>query len=382
LAFVFPTYRRTHWPKWRLRIGVKLYDWLCGGGNLGKSSVWSRSETIERLPNLRQEGLTGAVRYFDGQTSDVRLVIDTLRGASAAGATLANYVKLVDARREGDRWRCTVEDRLAERTFSFHARGIVNAAGPWADRLPHAKAKLRLTKGVHLVVDRRRLPLDDAAVVAAGRRILFAIPWGERVILGTTDTDYDGPPESPRCEPADQRYVLELIGAAFPGARLADDDVIATWAGLRPLVDEGAASPTDASREHEITLTEPGWWDVTGGKLTTYRLMGEQTIDRVAKFLNLRAPNSSTAKTPLLSGVQGDYPSSVEPPPFERETVEQLCREQWAVHLADVMTRRTSWRVYHADHARLAEQTARWMAELLGWNDDRVSEELAVYRDR
>jgi glycerol-3-phosphate dehydrogenase len=259
------------------------------------------------------------------------------------------------------------------------AKAVVNASGPWSDRLPNSQTSLRLTKGVHLVVDRDRLPVPDAVVMAEGERILFAIPWGERVILGTTDTDYDGPLDNPTCDDADARYVLDVVNAAFPRAGLTAADIVSTWAGLRPLVADPHGKPSDISRRHEVKMNRPGWWDVTGGKLTTYRLMAEETVDAIAKHANGRVSKCRTANLPLLepSDVMA---SGILPPPIAQSVVEHCCRNEWARHLDDVMIRRTSWRHYHRDHLEIAGRTAHWMASLLGWDESTIDAEIARYR--
>ena len=286
LAFVFPSYRGSDWPFWQLRIGVKIYDLLCGGKNFGSSASLDRQSLLAWAPRLNPDQLAGAVRYFDALTNDARLVLDTLRSAAHHGALLANYLRFKDARREGGSWICEVEDLLTHQPHTIRARAIVNATGPWAARLPHSRVRLRLTKGIHLVIERGRLPVPDAVVMTAENRILFAIPWGERVILGTTDTDYTGDIEAVRTEREDVEYLLGIANNLFPDVALSQRDVISTWAGLRPLVATGkTGSPSDLSRSHQITNPEPGWWDVAGGKLTTYRLMAEETVDEMAKWL-------------------------------------------------------------------------------------------------
>ncbi|MGB7157003.1 MAG: glycerol-3-phosphate dehydrogenase/oxidase, partial [Tepidisphaeraceae bacterium] len=324
LPFIFPTHRGSEWKRWKLAIGVKAYDLLCSGQNLGKSEVLSHDETLAKLPGLEPKGLTGAVRYFDGLTNDARLVLDTIRSAAAAGAIVANYTALESASADGDLWKCRVSDtlqwhgRLAHASateihgrdahatkIEVRARCVVNATGAWADTLAASGVELRLTKGVHLVVDRARLNIPDAVVMAEGSRILFAIPWGERVILGTTDTDYDGPVDSPICDETDVRYVLRVVNDSFPRAKLEPNDVISSWAGLRPLIaggSNGKGKPSDISRRHQIRMTQPGWIDVAGGKLTTYRLMAEQTVDEVVDYTKRPAARCTTDVTPLLSG--------------------------------------------------------------------------------
>jgi glycerol-3-phosphate dehydrogenase len=382
LPFIFPTRRGTEWKRWKLSIGVKVYD-LLAGKNFGKSRTLSRDEVLAVLPQLNPADLTGAVRYFDGMTNDARLVLDTLRSAHANGALLLNYASAERPQRQGDVWRVTVTDRLTNAATELRAKTIVNAAGAWADRFPQSQVKLRVTKGVHLVIDRTRLNIPDAITMTQGSRVLFAIPWGERVILGTTDTDYSGPLDNPSCEPEDVRYILDVTNHNFPAANIAAADVISTWAGLRPLIGGGSnqqGKPSDISRAHQIRMPQPGWIDVAGGKLTTYRLMAEQTIDAVINFTKTSSKPANTAETPLLPHEPQPRFSGILPPPLSREAVEHYCRNEWAVHLYDVMVRRTSWRYYHRDHFAIAEQVARWMAECLSWDDDRAQREIAEYR--
>jgi glycerol-3-phosphate dehydrogenase len=229
------------------------------------------------------------------------------------------------------------------------------------------------------VIDRRRLPIPDAVVLTEGDRILFAIPWGERVILGTTDTDYDGPIASPSCDDEDVAYILDVVAVLFPEAGISGADILSFWAGLRPLVADRHGNPSDISRRHEITPGEPGWWDVTGGKLTTYRLMAEQTVDRVAGALSRQTPRCRTAEEPLLPAADTEGLSAVVPPPATERAVEHYCRNEWARHLDDVMIRRTYWHHYRADRQEIAPSVAGWMAQALGWDPATTAAELAVY---
>jgi glycerol-3-phosphate dehydrogenase len=236
-----------------------------------------------------------------------------------------------------------------------------------------------LTKGVHLVIDRRRLAVRDAVIMTEGNRILFAIPWGQRVILGTTDTDYAGLPEDVRTLPEDIRYILDVVNAAFPAAAISEADIISTWAGLRPLIADSEGHPSDVSRAHEIRSPEPGWWDVAGGKLTTYRLIAEQTINRVEEFLDRRRSSCRTAEVPLLEPGETEGVSAIVPPALAQPAVEHYCRNEWAVHLDDVMVRRGGWHYYLPDARERATLVARWMGQTLGWDSDRQEQELQRY---
>jgi glycerol-3-phosphate dehydrogenase len=379
LPFIFPTYRGNRdWVLWQLKIGVKIYDLLCGGRNLGKSTWLSQGDVLQKVPGLVAEGLNGAVRYYDGLTNDARLTIDTLRSAVASGASVLNYCRYQDATRS-ELWECELEDRLAQQTFKVRARAVVNATGPWADGLPHSRVKLRATKGIHLVVEKARLPVCETVVMSEGKRILFAIPWGERTIIGTTDTDYNGSLDNVQADATDIAYVLKVTNQFFPGARLSEADVISAWAGLRPLVADPNGKPSDVSRAHEIHNPEPGWWDVAGGKLTTYRLMGEQTVDQIVKWQKGNGPRCRTAQEPLLPAAETAGLSGITPPEFSRRAVEHYLAREWALHLDDVMVRRTSWHYYFSDAAAKARQVAEWMGELLGWSREELSAELERY---
>ncbi|MCS7306595.1 MAG: glycerol-3-phosphate dehydrogenase/oxidase [Thermoguttaceae bacterium] len=410
LEFLFPTYRRSGWPRWQLGIGVKLYDLLCSGRNLGPSHLLSAEEVRQILPGIRSEGLTGGVAYYDALTQDARLVLDTLRSAHRAGAVLANYMKVLQARRANTGWLVQVEDQLTGQGVEVSARAIVHATGPWAEQLPQSSLRLRRTKGVHLVLDRHRLeirasqatapkpPADSsgsdnseggeqapcgagpktlaetsfsgnspAVVLAEGSRIVFLIPWGNRLILGTTDTDYTGPNEAVRTEPDDVRYLLEVANRYFPDAKLSPSDILADWAGIRPLIYTGRGGPSDISRAHLIRSPQPGWIDVAGGKLTTYRLIAEEVLEELGRQWGHRLPPCRTAQLPLLESHAELRWTGILPPPVSAEVIQYFCQHEWTCHLDDLMIRRTSWHYYLPDPAHTAQTVAGWMGQCLGW---------------
>ncbi|MBA4136652.1 MAG: glycerol-3-phosphate dehydrogenase/oxidase [Opitutus sp.] len=378
LGFVFPAYRGQGRPLWQLRIGVKLYDLLCRGGNFLPSRALSPAETLAAAPGLDATKLSGAVRYADALTNDGRLVLDTLRSAERHGGVLANYVCFLGAQRDGVAWRCTAEDTRTGRSLSLRALTVVNATGPWAQQIPHSSVRLRLSKGIHIVVARERLPVKDAIVLGEGRRILFVLPWGERVILGTTDTDYDAAPENVTVDASDIRYVLRVVNEAFPQLRLDCSDIISSWAGLRPLVAQADGTPSDISRAHDIRESRPGWWDVTGGKLTTYRLMAEETVDELQRRLGLRA-RCRTATESLLD--EPPLYSGIEPPALTREAVAHYVHHEWAKTLEDIMVRRSGWHYLQRDSANTAQIVACWMADLLSWSPEEQQHQIESYRN-
>lgn len=380
LGFVFPAYRGEGPPLWLLRIGVKLYDLLCGGRNFNPSRGFSRAETLGMLPQLQSKSLTGSVRYFDALTNDARLVIDTLRSAGEHGAALLNYARFQGAQRDGAVWSCEVEDRLSGGRQTIRARTVVNATGPWADLVPHSAVKLRLSKGIHIVIDQARLPVPSAVVITEGKRILFVLPWGERVIIGTTDTDYRGRPEEVVTSAEDVAYLLRTANGFFPNIGLSESDIVSTWAGLRPLIANSDGTPSDISREHQIHCPEPGWWDIAGGKLTTYRLMAEQATDQLVKHLGVGVKPCRTAMEPLLLPPQSRF-SGIRPPAQTREAVEHYVRNEWAIRLEDVLVRRTGWHYYERLSAADVERLAGWMAKAADWSVERVSAEVAAWHE-
>jgi glycerol-3-phosphate dehydrogenase len=217
--------------------------------------------------------------------------------------------------------------------------------------------------------------------MSEGKRILFAIPWGERTILGTTDTDYNGKPEDVRADSQDIAYVLGVTNQFFPKAKLSEKDVISFWAGLRPLIANPNGKPSDISRSHEIRNPEPGWWDVAGGKLTTYRLMAEQVVNKIIKEKGLSAQPCRTAREPLLPVEETRGISSNLPPDFSRAAVDHFVAKEWAAHLDDVMLRRSSWHYYHKDAEAKAAKVCEWMSELLGWTREQTQAEMRNYKD-
>lgn len=380
LGFIFPSYRGEGRPMWQLRIGVKLYDFLCGNGNFEPSRGFSPAETLQLLPALNPEKLAGSVRYFDALTNDARLVLDTLRSAGRHDATLANYARFEDAHRTGDLWTCDVVDQVTGARHAVRARTIVNATGPWADHVPHSAVKLRLSKGIHLVIERRRLPVPSAVVITEGKRILFILPWGERVIIGTTDTDYRGKPEDVAVAAEDVAYVLRTVNEFFPRVALRDADIVSSWAGLRPLIANPDGSPSDISREHQIRSPEPGWWDIAGGKLTTYRLMAEQAVDQIVRHLRVSARPCRTADEPLLPAAEAGRFSGILPAPFTREAVEHYVRHEWALSLEDLLVRRSGWFYYDRWSSATIEQAADWMADAAGWTAERRRTEVEAFQ--
>jgi len=379
LPFVFPTRKKGTWKKWKLSIGVKIYDWLCYGKNFGPSQSLSTKEITELVTGLNSDALTGGVRYYDGFTCDSRLVIDTLRSASRHGAEIRNYCRFVKAKRENKIWNCTLTTKNSGNE-TIQSKFIVNASGPWCNNFKRSSITVRPSKGAHLIIHKNKLSLNNAVVMPEGKRILFAIPWGERVILGTTDTYYDGPLNTIKCDEEDKGYILNVVNKNFPNADISKKDILSTYAGLRPLVYDGSKGPSDISRKHEIKLSEEGWLDVAGGKLTTYRLIAEETVDKIYQQQNQLSPPCHTANEPLLTKEeQKKNTSHVIPPTLSKEVVFHYCANEWARHLNDVMIRRSGWKHYVDDSKATALQVLEWMSGYFSWDKDTQVKELERY---
>lgn len=378
--FLFPSYHRSVFPLWKLRIGVHLYDALCKGENFTPSEYLDVEKTLQRFVYLDESRLAGAVEYADAQTLDFRLVIDTLLDARSEGALLRNYTRLESAEPKGNLWVCTVKDIDSGEVAEIQARCVFNATGPWASGFPQSKVRIRPTKGVHLVFRKEDLPLPSALVLSAEKRILFALPWGDRSVLGTTDTAYSGTLENPQVTQDDVDYLLRYANECLSGQRLHARQVLTGWAGIRPLVEGRGRSESEISRRHIIRTEGNGWWDVAGGKLTTYRLIAEETIDQALNFLGLRPRECQTQVRPLPFPAGNPAAEGIVPGPIQPEDVPYYCRREWVQHLDDVMLRRTGWGSYWPGTTEQIKAVAKRMADELQWSDDRLDAELQRYQ--
>jgi glycerol-3-phosphate dehydrogenase len=299
MPFVFPIFAGDPVGRLKLSAGLWVYDGLSAFRNIARHRSWNRRATLRHEPKLRADGLRGAMHYYDCWTDDARLTLETVLAAIAAGATACNHLAVTELLREGAKLvGARVTDRLYGGSFTVGARQVVNATGPWLDRMrrlddPAAAPVLRLTKGVHILVPRARVGNQHAIVLRAPRdgRVMFAIPWDDQVLVGTTDTDYAQAPDSVAADADDVRYLLDAVNHYFPTTSLVERDVIGAYAGLRPLVATAdALSPSQTSREEEIFESSSGLLSLGGGKLTTYRRVAERVVDRVVERLRQQEP--------------------------------------------------------------------------------------------
>ena len=340
LPFLFPAYQGLSPGLTTLGMGIALYNALAlyrppvGGRRL------SAHEALQLSPWLRAAGLEGAQLYVDCQTDDARLVLETALDAEAGGAAVATRVEItaLERDRRGRIRGAQARDRLTGDPFVIEASLVVNATGPYSDVFDHGRHNLRPTLGVHLVFEAERLPHGGRAqVLRAPRdgRLVFLLPAGPRTMVGTTDTDWiapDGSSRAPRpgdpvaARAWDVDYLLEVANHAFPPAALRHEDVVSTFAGLRPLIATSANSTSATSREHEIRIENDGLISVMGGKLTTYRRMAQQTVDVVVE--RLRDHGFEGALGPCLTGTRplpgGEAPPSLGEAELAPEVAEHL----------------------------------------------------------
>ncbi len=294
LRFVLPLYKDARVGMFKMGLGMWLYDALSMFEAPELHERLDAKESIDRLPLLQRRELVGSYVYSDAYMDDDRMVHETLRSASKKGALAANFVSADDAQfdKNGKITGIGCTDKLSGRKFQIKGRHFISSVGPWTDEVANSllktwKSILRPSKGVHLTFSRDRLQLTEAVVMVEGKRIVFGIPRHEMCIVGTTDTDYNGDPKDVETTEQDVHYLLNVANQYFPGAKLTAKDIIASYAGVRPLVDDGSETESKTSREHVIINDPRNITFVAGGKYTTYRLMAAQTVDAALKSFSL-----------------------------------------------------------------------------------------------
>jgi glycerol-3-phosphate dehydrogenase len=308
LRFILPIYKTGRVPAWKMGIGMWVYDALSLFEAPEIHRYLNKSELEQEFPDLQIRDLEGGFAYYDAYMDDDRLVLETLRSAHNFSAQAANFVRAGRLQVKNNRvTELEVEDLVAKEKFLIKARHVISSVGPWTDDLGHKlfadwKKKLRPSKGVHLTFSRERFPLQDAVVMGAEKRIVFAIPRHEMVIVGTTDTDFARDPAEVRTEEDDVDYLLRVIENYFPGQKIEKKDIVGSYAGVRPLIDDGSATESKTSREHMIWSEPVGVTFVAGGKYTTYRNMAEQTVHHALEFFPIEERvkfNNSRTTEPL-----------------------------------------------------------------------------------
>ena len=450
LGFIFPVYKGARHSLAKIGAGMWLYEGLSLFRSPKRHRKLKRTDVEELEPALRSHDLKGAPLYYDCSTDDARLTLETAMDAAEFGAIIATrtkvqgFVKNEDGKITGAKVRCQLTGQ--EREITAHA--VINATGPWTDATISMSKDLgtellRPTKGIHIVVESSKVPVNNAVVCfhPTDKRTLFAIPWGDRTYIGTTDTDYEGDPSDVAATLEDVDYLIDASNAYFPEHTIAREDVIATWAGLRPLISppstDGEIDESAVSREHQIIVGQDGLITIAGGKLTTYRRMSAEVVDTAVKLLMLQdqlpeeeLKSAKTHKNPLPGAVgwpedddhekvaaqikerSGDglddsvsryladtygmrgiliaelvaaHPELAEPVidgrPEIMAQVDYSVREELAATVSDFMIRRTQ--IFYRDLNQglsAAQKVGARMGELIGWSDEVRDKSVNAYR--
>jgi len=276
--------------KFAVRLGMWLYEWLAGVKREESAEFLNKQDTLRAEPLLRKTGLLGGVLFYEYRTDDARLTLEIIKEAVSRGAMAVNYTRAFEFIYENERIQgAKVGDQQSGESFVIRATHVVNAAGPWVDELDDLDKtsgahKLHITKGVHIVLDRKRLPVKQSVYFDTfDRRMIFVIPRDKKTYIGTTDTFYEGDLLNPRVTAEDKNYLLKCVNDYFPENNLSTGDIESCWAGLRPLINKPGKGPSEISRKDEIFTSGSGLIIIAGGKLTGYRKMAQRTVDLVAE---------------------------------------------------------------------------------------------------
>ncbi len=410
-SFIIPCYNV--WDAVKYSVGLRLYDLLAGGFGFGMSRFLSKKKVAGRLHNVQGKSLVGGVEYFDGQFDDSRLAINIAQTAIEHGATLLNYFKVVQLTRDnGKLTGATVKDVFTGEQFTMKAKSVINATGVFVDDIlkmdnPIAKALVRPSQGVHLVIDKSFLAGNSAMLIpnTADGRVLFVVPWYDHLVVGTTDTPLNSHAEEPIALDAEIAFILDTV-AQYLERPPARKDVLSVFAGLRPLAapKEGSASTKELSRDHKLIVSASGLVTITGGKWTTYRKMAEETVDLVQKnnggdkqtsdtrniaLHGSRPPSASHLSAygtdeDLIMMLVGEQPelknALVNGHGYTLAQVVWAVRSEMAVTVEDVLARRLRLLFLDASAAiSAAPIVAGVMQRELGWDDTQKEEQLESF---
>ena len=411
--FIIPAY--TYRDVFLYTAGLKFYDLLSGRLSLGKSYFINRSKAIERLPQLKHDGLKGGIVYHDGQFDDSRMALDLAQTCTELGGIVLNYFRVCGLMKD-DKGRITGVSSVDVETgysFAMKAKLVINATGVFADEIHRmdnqlSKPTIRPSQGVHVVLDNSFLGSSSALMIPKtdDGRVLFAIPWYGKVVVGTTDTPLDTISMEPKALDAEIDFILNTAGR-YLIRKPSREDILCIFAGLRPLASDpdNPLSTKEVSRRHKITLSSSGLLSIIGGKWTSYRRMAEETINRgiragilenrkcntknyrlcsegsVKRSNRLRIYGDKAADIERMMDEQADFRELLDQElPYTKAEVVWICRNEMPVTLADILARRT--RALFLDvraSLRIAPEVAAIMAKELDRDQKWVGEQINVY---
>ncbi|MGY6521693.1 MAG: glycerol-3-phosphate dehydrogenase/oxidase [Mongoliitalea sp.] len=411
--FIIPIYG--WFDRLQYSIGLKMYDWMAGRLRLGKSRFISKKETKERLPQIKEKGLMGGVVYHDGQFDDARLALSVAQTCDEMGGCMLNYMQVISLNKDssGKINGLQVKDNLSKSKYKIQAKMVVNATGVFADKIlqmdqPGAPKSIQPSQGIHLVLDQSFLGGKDALMIpkTSDGRVLFAVPWLDKLVVGTTDTLREKAKLEPEALSKEIDFILETAQGYLEKVPTRKD-VKAVFAGLRPLAapKEGSTKTKEISRSHKVIVSDSQLISITGGKWTTFRKMGEDTVEEFSRVTGEKLAPSASApihyhgytQKPLEGHWRG-YGSEAkkiqdlieqEPElgtllhpnyPYTQAEVVWSTRHEMAMKVEDILSRRM--RVLLLD-ARVAQQMAPKVAELmanvLGKDEQWIADELQEF---
>ena len=411
-TFIIPIY--TQWDRLKYTVGLKIYDWISGKLTLGSSNFISRKKTLEALPGIKADGLLGGVLYHDGQFDDSRLAINLVQSILENGGCTLNYMKVTGLLKTGDGKinGATVEDTENSVSYSIKAKSVVNATGVFVDdvlRMDNAAAarSICVSQGVHVVLDKKFFPSSHALMIpeTSDGRVLFAVPWHDKVVVGTTDTAVEEASLEPQALEKEIDFILETA-ATYLTSKPTRNDVLSVFAGLRPLAvtKQGEQKTKEISRSHKIIISASHLFTILGGKWTTFRKMGEDMVNRIEQQLEWghRKPASASlhihgyvekvdrsdpfyfygSDAPLLkqsmNGSNGIWIS--ESLKIHKMQVKWAVDHEMARTVEDVLSRRTRALLLDArESIRICPEVARLMADALGKDEQWIENEVEEY---
>ncbi|MDB5206860.1 MAG: FAD-dependent oxidoreductase [Flavisolibacter sp.] len=411
-TFIIPLY--TYWDRAKYTIGLKLYDWISGKMTLGSSVFISRKKTMTALPGVNSKGLLGGVLYHDGQFDDSRLAINLVQSIIDHGGCAVNYTKVCGLLKngEGQIEGAIITDIESGVRYNVKAKAVINATGVFVDDILQmdnsaAAKSICVSQGVHLVLEKKFYPSSHALMIpeTSDGRVLFAVPWHNKVVLGTTDTPVDEASLEPQALEKEINFILETA-SAYLTQKPTRSDVLSVFAGLRPLAapKQGEQKTKEISRSHKIIVSTSNLFTILGGKWTTYRKMGEDMVNYIEKHLSWNGTKSATANmqihgyaanvnwndpfyfygsdAPLLrqsmNGTAGKWIS--ESLKIHKMQVTWAVKNEMARTVEDVLSRRTRALFLDAlESIRICPEVARIMADALDKDEAWMEKEIAEF---
>ena len=413
LSFVIPSYE--WWTSPFYGIGLKVYDMMAGKLGLGPSTILNREETLALIPNVSQEGLNGGVIYNDGQFDDARMAISMALTASQEGACLINYINVNGINKENELITgVRIEDQISGKKKNIKSKVVINATGVFSDEIialdqPNAKPMIRPSQGVHLVIEKSFLNGDHAIMVpqTSDGRVLFAVPWNDYVVLGTTDTPINETLEEPIALDSEIEFILKNAGA-YMTKKPTRKDVKSVFAGLRPLAasEKNKESTKEISRHHKIIVSTSGLISVLGGKWTTYRKIAEDTVNTLQAVGGLPERQCNTKTLPIFGyETHSDWNDPMHYYGTESKKIIAInakkalvslsekffitenqiiwaIQEEMAINLEDVLARRTRCLFLDAfETEKIAPKVASIIAKKLGHDNAWIKNELKQFNN-